>query len=228
MVQSLFYCIPFLKNQTNIYMKKWLALSLLIFPAATYAQFVKGNYFLGGTLSASVQRSDPAGSITASYSDLLSVSPMMGFFLNERIAVGAAIGYTKIDSKAHNYNNNATTNSKSNSVGISPFIRFYHPISSSFYFALQGSVGFTRGNTKTIADYPPVETVDNAASYSLAANLRPILIFFPSKKWSVEASVGALSYSYNRTLPDAGSMSTLGVTAGGFTFGGAYYFLKKK
>jgi hypothetical protein len=211
-------------------MKKLFALSFLILPFAVSAQFAKGNIFLGGTLSATSQKFDNSASTNQTSStqtnNNFGIAPSVGFFLSEKIAIGAAISYAsqQIDYTQSNGFDNKT---RLNSIGINPYFRIYQPITNSIYFGLQGGISFARGNLKQTTTNGLAQTVTEIPNYSIAANFKPLFIFFPSSKWGVEASIGSLGYSYSRNLPDANSNTSFGLTAGTFSFGIAYYFIKK-
>jgi hypothetical protein len=206
-------------------MKKLIASLMAIAPAFAFAQFDKGTIFLGGTLSTLVQHVDakPVGFPSSSRSDVtFGISPSIGFFLNEKIAVGASVNYSK--GTQNSDVSNISISTEQNSIGISPYVRYYTPISNSIYFAMHGSINFSRGNQTSSQN--SFSTTDNSF-YTLGASIRPIFIFFPSAKWGIEASVASLGYTYMRSLPDTGSSSSLGLNAGSFTLGIALYFLKK-
>lgn len=207
-------------------MKKLYALLFLALPFVADAQFSKGNVFLGGTLSAMLQNSDTntSTSSTTYTNNSFGISPSIGFFLNEKIALGAAINYsTSLQKGVFNQSTGSLTQVQTNSVGINPYVRLYQPITSSIYFGLQGGISFTRGNSM-LTNFGTTTTTPN---YSVGVNFKPIFIFFPSPKWGVETGIGSLGYTYMRNLPDTGSTSTFGLSAGSFTFGVAYYFIKK-
>jgi len=215
-----------MNSKTNRYpMKKLPLLLFLALPLLTSAQFSKGNVFLGGSLSVAILNSDVATSNSKQTMNNFGISPTIGYFLNEKMALGAALSYSNSLNQFDSKVSPNTTKIETNSFGINPYFRLYKPLSSSIYFALQGGLSFAR-STSTVTAGPP-QIVTETPSYSLGANLRPIFIFFPSPKWGVEASIGSLGYNYMKYLADAGSVSSFGVNAGTFSFGVSYYFLKK-
>jgi hypothetical protein len=211
-------------------MKKLAVLLFLALSFPATAQFSKGTVFLGGTLSTIFQNSDnntPVNQIPNSQTTSnFGISPSVGFFLSEKMAVGAALNYSAQRSDYHQANGYYSKSSLI-SIGNNPYLRLYQPITGSIYFGLQGSVGFSRGNFKQTTTNGIAEMVTEIPSYSLTASVKPLFIFFPSPKWGIETSIGSLGYSYSRNLPDASSSTSFGMTAGSFSFGVAYYFIKK-
>jgi hypothetical protein len=216
-------------------MKKIIVSLLAIAPVFAFAQFSKGTVFLGGSLSSVIQNADNKQTgfpnPSSQSNTVFAISPSIGFFVSEKMAIGSSITYsTSVQKYTYPANtfSSYTSQAEQNSVGINPYIRYYLPISSSIYFGLQGGVSFSRGNQKSTqfngTSQPPTTEIP---LYTLGASVRPIFIFFPSPKWGIEASIGSLGYTYMRDLPDAGSSNSFGLSAGSFSFGIAYYFIKK-
>jgi hypothetical protein len=220
------------------HMKKILVLFLVALPFFANAQLTKGVVYLGGTITTSLQSSDyhlPASPYTfnTTTNNTLSISPSIGFILSDRFALGASLNYTSSLMKQESPPNNSTytfLKNETNGFGIGPFGRLYFPLSSSAYFALQGSLNFFRGNTNlTTSSNISVSssTPPNNDYYTLGLNFKPVFLFFPSPKWGVEASIGNLGYNYTRNLPDFSSTTSFGLGWGSFSLGVAYYFIKK-
>jgi hypothetical protein len=207
-----------------------LALFLSL-PFLAMAQFSKGQVYLGGTLSLnSTTPSYPGLTVNlfnsvVPKSSSVSISPLFGWFVNEKFLVGAEVGYSntylEYDYVPASY---GFQKDKSYAIILSSFGRYYVPISSSFYFATQGGIYFSRANSTSINNNGVVETTTESPYYSVGITFKPMLVFFPSPKWGVEASVGTLGYSYKRYLPDAYSTSSFAFNAGSFSLGLGYYF----
>ncbi|GHM99641.1 hypothetical protein WSM22_11310 [Cytophagales bacterium WSM2-2] len=210
-------------------MKKIALLLLSMLPLITFAQFKKGDVFLGGTLSTSLQNTDSRTSpfsASNATNNSFGISPSIGFFINSKIAIGASPIYNT--SKQVQTFSASTTTGKSNSYGVGSFVRYYLPISNSIYFTLQGSVSFLRGTSETTqVNGTTVNTIIEQSQYTVSALAKPVFIFFPSPKWGIETGFGSLSYNYTRLLPDSGASTGFGLNAGTFTFGVSYYFIKK-
>src|SRR5215831_10859678 len=144
-------------------MKKIIVLSIVLLPAFAFAQFSSGQVFIGGTLSTNLQSTSvndaqPNGTTNFSKNNSFSIQPMVGFFLNSKIAIGGGVNYN-YSLQQYNYtmfNTNTGTNVnefikyKNSGLGINAFTRYYLPVSNSIYIALQGQVNFTRANETTV------------------------------------------------------------------------------
>jgi hypothetical protein len=224
-------------------MKIIIGILFLTLPSFAVAQFTKGQVFLGGTLSATNNNNDlptiPSGSSLKS--STFSVTPVVGFFINPKLALGGSIGYatgtSQFDYANYGLVNGAYTytilsqKSVSKSLLVSTFARYYVPLGNSFYFTLQGQLNFTRtANDQTSPQYNGTnydQVTQRTPSYSLGVSVRPAFVFFPTPRWSIEGGVGNLSFTRTRYLPDVYSANNFSLNAGTFTFGVAYYFKRQ-
>jgi hypothetical protein len=215
-------------------MKKIIALALFVIPCFAFAQFNKGQVFLGGVFSASVQ-SSPSSNGSTTKNNSVSITPNIGFFLNQKFSVGATIGYSTSFQEFDYVNFNSNTGTftsgfqkyKLNGIVVGSFVRYYTAISTSFYFALQGQAIFNRSTMQIITNDGLNESNQQTPSYSIGINVKPVFIYFPSTKWGIEAGVGSLSYNHTRILPNVSSGDNLLLNVGSFSFGLAYYFARK-
>ncbi len=233
---SLFQANIITKTQT---MKIIVSICLLLPPYFVAAQFSKGQTYLGGTLSGYLTNSNtpatPANGNYGSSSKLsaFSISPVFGIFLKRNLSVGGGIGFS---TQTQDFNENINgqvqyEKNYSNSVTANSFLRYYLPITSSFYFAMHGQINFLRGNNKSVSFYGSNSSnnqTGNNPFYSIGASLRPVFIFFPSNRWGIEAGLGSIAYTNQKSLDDSGSsLNSISISANSFSFGLAYYFGKK-
>ncbi|MBS1507979.1 MAG: outer membrane beta-barrel protein [Bacteroidetes bacterium] len=222
-------------------MKKYIALLMLIAPSLAIAQFTKGQVYLGGTLSTSINNSNyvvASGSSSPLKTTSFSFAPTAGYFVSPKLALGASLGYA-VSSSDYDYPYSYITNntfaytilsikSVNKSLQVGTFARYYVPLATNFYFTAQADLTFTRsafdqtnpsfnGNTFD-------EVTRRTPSYSLGVSVRPAFVFFPSPRWSVEGGVGTLSFTRTRYLPNVYSANNFTLNVGTFTFGVAYYF----
>lgn len=207
---------------------------MFLFPFAVSAQFNKGQLFVGGSLSAQNQNDAQGNSLrNTGNSGSFSITPRIGYFINDKWALGGTVGYSssfynnayKDATFAHNQKND----SKSLSIGL--FGRRYFAISEKFFFALEGNLRFSRGNTTynsttTYLDGAPLSASNtNTPQYSVSAGVRPLFVFFPSQKWGIETGLGSLSFSSTRNLSDHSGSNVFGLGAlGALSLGVNYYF----
>ena len=212
-------------------MKKLIVIFLLL-PLVGMAQFNKGQVFLGGSMSVQNQYlSDHSGPIVNTF----GITPRVGYFINEKWALGGTAGYSSTDQTNTNADINGRTVFKYNSISISAgfFGRRYFTISEKFLFALEGNLSFSRSNsTSTYASTDAAGVLTSSSystlpSYGLGVGFRPLFIFFPSPKWGIEAGLGNLSVSRQRNLSDHTGVNTFNLSAlGTLSFGVTYYFTR--
>ncbi len=186
------------------------------------AQFAKGDKFIGGTFGLSSQTQDFSNGGSKTDISSFSIKPLIGFLINEKIALGGQIGYSYSMSD-YELNNPVTSQSSSSSrFSIGFFARRYIKISDKFLFSTTGLIDFYRGTeTSTLnSDYTKTQ------NYLIGFNIQPNFIFFPSPNWGIDASIGTLSYYYSKNLSTDYKNTTFNFNYGQFTFGLAYYFRK--
>ena len=209
-------------------MKQIFLTVLLLNSFASYCQFIKGDKYLGGTIYLNTQRAPDSqnGGLT-NLVNSFSISPSVGFLLNEKFAVGGQIGYSSYYSKSTNFAP-YVSESKSSSIGIGFFARRFYKISDRFLFSIIGLINFNRGsnaNTQTNTSANTV-TESETQNYQLSTSIRPAFVFFPSPKWGFEASVGNISYSIDRNLSNDEKSNFFNINYGTISLGLSYYFRK--
>lgn len=202
-------------------MIKYLFTLLMIAPFLSSGQLVKGDKFIGGNFRLSSQTPTKSSPGVTNKIKGFSISPFMGFLINEKFAVGGGVGYSSFRTKYQDPLN--AREYSSNGILTRMIARRYFNVSEKFYFAVNGNLDFDRG--KESETYGSFETTTQ--NYQIAAVLVPTLMFFPSPKWGVEASIGALSYSYSRNLSTDADTSYFNLYYGTLDLGVSYYFRKK-
>jgi hypothetical protein len=213
-------------------MKKSITLIFLLLPFLTLAQFNKGQVYLGGTFSLGVSRqnyaSSPTQNTTQTQSNSFSLSPVAGYFLYPKIAVGGNVGYS-YSYGITDYIANGFQHIKTHSFTSGLFARYYIPVSRSFYFAVQSKIYYNKNNSTNTTQNNGTQTVStNSNYYSGGLNIIPVFIFFPSAKWSIETSIGSLWYDYSSDILNDFRSNNFSLSAGSLSFGLAYYLVRKK
>ena len=112
-----------------------------------HAQFVKGDKFIAGGYSVSVQNSS-TGNGAENRHRSFQVYPEVGFFLNSRYAVGGGLTYSSGTSK-FDYGQGVYQTYKNQGFGIYIFVKRYFSITEKFFFSLDGSVAYDRARSTT-------------------------------------------------------------------------------
>ncbi len=200
------------------------------------AQFFKGNTFVGGTASASFYTNVNKANASKTTDNSFSIRPSYGYVVNPKIAVGVGLGY------AYDYNNfqyyldpvNPHGKNHSNFYSIAPFFRYYLPISSSVFLALHTELSAgvgkaTVGNNYTIPN-SNVFVSANTNWSAVSITSKPVLIFFPSTHWGIEAGVGSIGFNqlvYNPSNSEKQTVKNFIFNAGSLFFGLSYYLKNK-
>lgn len=146
------------------------------------------------------------------------MSPLMGFLLNEKFAMGGRLAYSYYNSKYgdQTYVRDYTATRYS----IALISRRYFSITEKFVFAIDGNLVYSRGRESEMDN----TTESKTKNYQIGISLSPTFIFFPSPKWGLEASIGAISYDYSRNLSNDSDQNYFNLEYGRINLGISYYF----
>lgn len=168
---------------------------ILFFSFATKAQITKGSVWTGGNLG--FYGYSRSGEITNEYKDRsVSIAPAVGKAIKENTIVGVAVNYVHQKTETpNNYNN--VVERRSNTYGLSPFIRQYVPVVGRLSLFGQGNVqaGMIRRKV-TFSD----NSTGKEKGWSTGVSVTPGISYALHKKWQLEAGFNNLfSASYNNT-----------------------------
>jgi hypothetical protein len=197
---------------------------LLLFSLKTRAQFTEGDKFIGGTFFFNNHKysNDPGAGESGIKSAMLEVRPAVGFFLNDKVAIGGMVSYaSSYQENITNSNMDYKNSARNYSLGL--FVNRYFAISEKFYFMLGGNVSYGRGRQKTESQFSESRV---AKYHGINMSVKPTFIFFPSRKWGIEAGIGTLSYAYTKYLSSGGENNDFQLNYGTFSLGFAYYFTR--
>ena len=226
-------------------MKKIMLVAGLLFCSQTiFAQLEKGMIAVGLTSGVIVNNNENeinSPSSTFNYSNSTrkrtdyNITPTLSYFLSNRFALGLGIGYSGYSSTNENTNHNVSSNtssydySKTTSQGIfiSPYVKYYIPLSDQVYFLLKGaySATFSTGKTSGYQEVTEFDVADNIISVTRSneygpnktnttdrtIGISPGVLFMPGKKIGLEFSLGNV-VAYNSRIA-----KTTNNTGGGTT-----------
>lgn len=198
-------------------------ISTIMFLLSCYyasAQFVKGDRFIAGGYSVSVQNSSEDSFYEGKHRSF-QVYPEVGFLLNERYALGGGFNFLSTRNKS-DLGQGSYQDHKVLGLGVYLFVKRYFPITEKFFFSMDGSVSYDRRRATT--DYGGAESKEK--SYSVGLNVSPSLMFFPSPNWAIEGSIGGINLNHSRGLSDDSKSTSFGLNYGSFSLGFAYFFRK--
>ncbi|REG94066.1 outer membrane beta-barrel protein [Flavobacterium aquicola] len=173
--------------------------------------FTKGDLFISGAVGVS---SVKTGDVKESE---LNITPKVGYFATENIAVGATIGYTSLKET-----NDFGDDQKTTAFGFGVFGRYYATPASDFSFF--GELGV---NYATAKFDDGIDGTEDGKANGFNVAVAPGVSYFISKHFAFEASIGVLSYG--SVKPDAdGAEATnsfeLGLGLDDLTLGLVYKF----
>lgn len=170
------------------------------------AQVESGNKFVNGTANLTLIGN---GEDTQS---AIAFSPRLGYFFNDRTAVGGAVGI--FSQSAGDSDGNLT-------VSLSPFVRRFFPIvDEQFYFFLNGSLSLSYGNSA--AGFGEFSSSEDAFSVSLVVS--PGFVYFPAERWSLDLAFTGFGLSFFDIGENTVTLFNLGVTTFSPSLGFSYYF----
>ena len=166
----------------------------------------KNLVFIGGGFNLSSDKIKD-GAETLSF----SITPKIGYFLNDNFALGLGLGYSTSKRTGNNGNEVFTSNSWS----FDPFARYYVAKTGNLSFFGEGSIEIG-GSTAT----------DNPKFFTMAVRVSPALSYNLSDKVSLEANLGGLSYSSITDKDDTYKSTGIGLNFGldDITFGAIIKF----
>lgn len=211
-------------------MKKNLLLLAIVVSCFTMAQAQVGpGLFLGGGLGIGTSSSEVTlGSTTVDgpKGTTFTISPAIGYFLTENVAVGVRVGYGSSKVTFANDDEESTS-----ALGVELFGRYASTIGGGdFAWFLEANAGYGSITSESVSGNT---TVEGDPETTLSFGIAPGLMYFPSPKFGFEASLGNLFSLVNSTLEDAtddnnkfvsNELSFLDFNTMGLNFGFHYYF----
>lgn len=181
---------------------------ILIFVAVLLAQFLlaqpgKGKKFIGGSVG-TIQTSTPSlfsNSVFDKRSSI-DVSPNVGYFINDKIALGISLdyGYYKYSNQNRLTSGAAVLGVDGASYGGSFFARYYKSVTEKLFFTLQGNLSYSNAISNTEMYYNDaingsytINQKEIRNNYSLGIN--PGFEYFISPHLGLNTNIGSLSYS---------------------------------
>jgi len=170
--------------------------SILLLSVAT----ANGQVFFGGNIGFNYNGgSNSVGGTSTDQTSttIFTFSPMGGYFLSDKFAIGAQINIStnKVNIPGDGYVATSTTNLET-SYGLSPFIRYYALTINKFSIFGQGYIALSLGSNSSTTG--GVKT-DGPSSTEFGFGIIPGISFDLTSKISLEATINLLNlgYTYN-------------------------------
>ena len=207
-----------------------LSLGLCLF-SGIKAQVGTG-LFAGGGLGFSIYNSeskDGSTTVKGPTVSVIKINPRIGYFLTDNFALGVDLGYWGTFSKL---TDGVEEKTSLNTVGVGIFGRYAFNVDedSKFFIYTDLNVGFSSTTGKTEVGSVSVDTDPIS---KVMVGIAPGIMYFPTPKIGLEASLGNLAYFDIQTTTNADnseqketetSLRFLDLSSMGFNFGLHYYF----
>ncbi|TXC78651.1 hypothetical protein [Luteibaculum oceani] len=162
-------------------MRLFLTLVFALFCSISFSQS-KGQLLLGGGLF--YDGSTQEDSVISNQTRLLSISPLFGLMVSDRIATGVLLDYRVDVEKVKNLRNNAENKDSQKTMFIGAFGRLHGNFTDRVLYIAQldlGKVFYLNGFTPHPIEYD--------------ANLKVGLMYFIAKRASLGLNIATLNYS---------------------------------
>lgn len=200
--------------------------TLLAFSVLSFTAPAQDTGFLSGTFSIATTSSDVGGIEDLSTTNI-TVGPLVGINLNEKIVVGAGLTYTyntrMLEDEFIAPNGIVTTKIKHTAslFKVLPFMRYMKKVDENFqlYGQLKAGVGF--GSTR----YEAENGSDSETTLStFEAGVGPGIMYGFAPHWAINADWGLLGYNSMTEKTDGGGKETTSgldfrLNPGAITFG---------
>lgn len=180
--------------------KTLLILAVMAVGISAYAQ--QGGKWLGGALTFNSSE-DAAGLKSSGF----SISPRLGYNLNDKWAIGIALGYS-----TSTVENSAISETTTSGIGIVPFIRYNCVEAGKFVFFGQAELGYTSyesefstpvgsANVSTKTDYSTTGlNINPGVAYNINESFAVELIMpniFDYYSYSGDRDGSGMSFAFN-------------------------------
>ena len=193
------------------------AIALLFSASITYAQILKKDVLLGGTLGYSTGTLYNSGTTSN-----VNISPRLGYAIGNNSVLSARFGYAFFKSKGSTNLNIYKTNSITAGLSWKKFI------SVKEKFGLYTDLYGTLGKTYTRQESGPPTVVQKTTTTAYTGGLNPGVYYLPLRWLILSVDAGGLNYTYNRDNSGSHTSSFVVNFLSSFTFGVDFILTKGK
>lgn len=175
--------------------------------------FKKGDTFISGTVSYDSQKTGNSKETE------FNLTPSVGYFVSENIALGVSLGYTTND----NNTNGTGYNQQTNTFSAGVFGRYYFNPANKFNIFAQLDLGYTTAKFESGSDFGPYDFKVNG----FGAGITPGFNYWVSSHLALEASFGILGYATAKPDYDGAESTNIfsaGLDLSNINFGLVYKF----
>jgi len=195
----------------------------------------------GGISAAQAQTAIPAGTVSLggmvgysrysndrpAYTDSqFQLTPSVGYFLADNLAVGLDFGYLILKRSYERTNGSSSDVIPNEQLRAGAYVQYYKMLTAQFGLVGTLGAGYQHSAASGYRAIDPDDPDVNIKRNGFYAQLTPGLVFFPTPKLGISATVGYLGYERMKTKSYEHTESEFGAAFGfdQLLFGGTYYF----
>lgn len=216
-------------------MKKiFVSLAVLFACAATaFAQPVKGDMMIKGSIGLSVDGSIPYEELGVKYSDAsnsISVAPSFEYFLSDNFSIGGTV-YVNSNwgrGKAVIDQDKTVVRSGITQFSIGFNANYYIRMTDKLYLSLNGFLGYYNTVNRTMHNTNGSKDITKSSGNFAVLSVTPTLNYFINNNWMLTASVGNVAAAIGKGMRPEATRATnnyyLNADFGTITLGVGYKF----
>lgn len=198
---------------------------MMTLAAVCVAATMNAQMYIGGGINFinSTNKTNPAAESTRT---AFAIAPEFGYKLDDKLGVGIVLGFGTGKNKVENttVNPNVSTETKSTTFSVKPYLRYQALTAGNFNVFVDGGLGFSTTSSDNMK-----------AAMDFALFVTPGIAYNVNEKWSIVAKLDDMfTFGYHKDAvadvagaPDAPSSISAGLSTGGFNLGsltfGVYY-----
>jgi len=166
-------------------------ISIAFLFSATHGQIIKGEKFIGGSVSAYGNDYDNSTPYESSQANIF-LTPKLGFPLNKSWVIGPLIGYSH--SKNKNKSGQDQSLQESNNYSAGAFVRKFHSFNQIVGIFAELEASYGSGKSKNRSEASGVVYENKSKVNLFVIGLKPGIYFKPGNRFLIEASLGNIGY----------------------------------
>ena len=198
---------------------------MMTLAAVAVAATMNAQMYIGGGINF-INSTDKTNAAAERTRTVFAIAPEFGYKLDDKLGVGIVLGFGTGKNKVEDttVNPNVSTETKSTTFSVKPYLRYQALTAGNFNVFVDGGLGFST----TSAD-----NMKNSMDFALFVT--PGVAYNVNEKWSIVAKLDDMfTFGYHKDAiadvagaPDAPSSISAGLSTGGFNLGsltfGVYY-----
>ncbi len=198
---------------------------MMTLAAVCVAATMNAQMYIGGGINF-INSTDKTNAAAERTRTAFAIAPEFGYKLDDKLGVGIVLGFGTGKNKVEDttVNPNVSTETKSTTFSVKPYLRYQALTAGNFNVFVDGGLGFSTTSSDNMK-----------AAMDFALFVTPGIAYNVNEKWSIVAKLDDMfTFGYHKDAiadvagaPDAPSTISAGLSTGGFNLGsltfGVYY-----